>query len=416
MKTIVQKFSKRLLILGLGLTAWSGAQAQCAVSSGVTANSPNDFTVNTTLTFQPGWNAYINIDFGDGSSSPAYTGTSTSSSTSHVYTVNGIFLVTTTMMSYDPVDSTYYCTATDVDTIVVNMPCSVDLGPVSATQNGFLPYSYIFSTTVTSTNYYDLYWSVRDSMGGWVYGTSGGTTFNYTFPGNGMYSVQCTANALDSATMQSCTDSSYIWMPIDTGNGGGGPSGGGGCMAYFYMYQDSLNPATWYGVNASSGSSSLTYMWDFGDGSTSTLPYPTHTYAAPGNYMICLTVADPVDSCTSTWCDSSAAFRLSTSALIGTFIVQAPTGIKEVKNALSDTRLFPNPMADQSSLQFNSAIAANGKIEVVGILGNVLVSENVSITKGTNEFKVNTATLASGVYYINISANDHVLGSLKAVK
>ncbi|MBP6313531.1 MAG: gliding motility-associated C-terminal domain-containing protein [Flavobacteriales bacterium] len=43
-------------------------------------------------------------------------------------------------------------------------------------------------------------------------------------------------------------------------------------------------------TNLSNGSS---YLWDFGDLSTSTLPSPTHTYASTGTYTITLTAYDP---------------------------------------------------------------------------------------------------------------------------
>ena len=36
----------------------------------------------------------------------------------------------------------------------------------------------------------------------------------------------------------------------------------------------------------------LTYSWNFGDGATSSLPNPTHTYAASGQYTVTLTVSD----------------------------------------------------------------------------------------------------------------------------
>ena len=41
----------------------------------------------------------------------------------------------------------------------------------------------------------------------------------------------------------------------------------------------------------------LTYAWDFGDGNTSTLSNPTHTYASPGTYITRLTVTN--GSCTN---------------------------------------------------------------------------------------------------------------------
>jgi PKD repeat protein len=36
----------------------------------------------------------------------------------------------------------------------------------------------------------------------------------------------------------------------------------------------------------------VSWLWDFGDGNTSTLQNPTHTYAVPGTYTVTLTVTD----------------------------------------------------------------------------------------------------------------------------
>ena len=44
----------------------------------------------------------------------------------------------------------------------------------------------------------------------------------------------------------------------------------------------------------------LTYAWTFGDGTTSTLANPSHTYAQPGRYTVRLTVSDGVSSTIST--------------------------------------------------------------------------------------------------------------------
>ena len=37
-----------------------------------------------------------------------------------------------------------------------------------------------------------------------------------------------------------------------------------------------------------------TYDWDFGDGTTSGVQNPTHTYTTPGNYSACLSVIQEV--------------------------------------------------------------------------------------------------------------------------
>lgn len=41
-----------------------------------------------------------------------------------------------------------------------------------------------------------------------------------------------------------------------------------------------------------------TYLWDFGDGNTSTSANPSHSYAATGNYTVTLTIVDNVSGCT----------------------------------------------------------------------------------------------------------------------
>jgi PKD repeat protein len=46
----------------------------------------------------------------------------------------------------------------------------------------------------------------------------------------------------------------------------------------------------------------LTWSWDLGDGNTSTMQNPMHTYTAAGTYTVCLTVTDSCD--VSTICDS----------------------------------------------------------------------------------------------------------------
>ncbi len=48
-----------------------------------------------------------------------------------------------------------------------------------------------------------------------------------------------------------------------------------------------------------SGASS--YLWDFGDGTTSTEANPIHTYQLPDTYRVCLTVQD-TGGCTDRWC------------------------------------------------------------------------------------------------------------------
>lgn len=51
-----------------------------------------------------------------------------------------------------------------------------------------------------------------------------------------------------------------------------------------------------------SPSNNMAYLWDMGNGNTSSLRSPSQLYNVPGNYTVCLTVTDTVTSCTSTFC------------------------------------------------------------------------------------------------------------------
>lgn len=57
---------------------------------------------------------------------------------------------------------------------------------------------------------------------------------------------------------------------------------------YFYNYTNDY------------GNSNTTYNWDFGDGSTSTDVYPSHTYDKPGTYTVMMTASNPSLPCKST--------------------------------------------------------------------------------------------------------------------
>ncbi|HYE55202.1 MAG TPA: PKD domain-containing protein [Chitinophagaceae bacterium] len=64
-----------------------------------------------------------------------------------------------------------------------------------------------------------------------------------------------------------------------------------------------------------------TYHWDFGDGGTSTVHTPQHTFTTPGKYTVKLTATDPVTGCSSVATQEitvqlvNAYFNFSTSAI-----------------------------------------------------------------------------------------------------
>ena len=85
------------------------------------------------------------------------------------------------------------------------------------------------------------------------------------------------------------------------GNGGGYTSTG--------QTLSGVQPLTVNFSNSSTGDN-LSWLWNFGDGTTSTQQSPTHTYQAVGNYTVALTTTNNYGSDTKT----------------GTITVQSQTG------------------------------------------------------------------------------------------
>lgn len=128
-----------------------------------------------------------------------------------------------------------------------------------------------------------------------------GDTITGFGPGNQIFFVgtqDCNGGYQSQTVMNNQGSSTVATADFQLCFNGGSSSN---CASLFYAYPDSSGG--YYFANASTGGGALSYSWDFGDGNTSTLQHPNHTYSAPGLYLACLTVSDG-SGCTDTYCDS----------------------------------------------------------------------------------------------------------------
>ncbi len=90
------------------------------------------------------------------------------------------------------------------------------------------------------------------------------------------------------------------------------------CQAMFFSYPDSVDllTANFMDMSDTGTPSGIidTWYWDFGDGNTSTLQNPSHTYAVEGEYNVCLTITTLTGDvlCESTECQITVIGDLST--------------------------------------------------------------------------------------------------------
>lgn len=79
------------------------------------------------------------------------------------------------------------------------------------------------------------------------------------------------------------------------------------CFAFYTAFPDSLNPLAIHFIDLSSPNID-NWLWEFGDGTTSTLKNPVHHYPDTGLYSVCLTVSKGMPGtsnyCEDTFCDS----------------------------------------------------------------------------------------------------------------
>ncbi len=209
-------------------------------------------TVNFTNT-STGATSYL-WNFGNGS-------TSTAINPNKLYTVSGTYTVTLIATN----------AAGCKDTIV--MPNFVNIGNLSA--------SFSPSTTNTCTNQSILFNNTSVPGPGnstWNFGdgttsTLASPSHAYTAPGT--YTVKLVVN------FANCSDSATTTITVNSG-----PT-----VAFTGSPLTSCTaPLTVNFSNASTGGPGLTYLWRFGDGTTSTAANPSHTYTGTGQFPVTLIV------------------------------------------------------------------------------------------------------------------------------
>jgi len=138
-------------------------------------------------------------------------------------------------------------------------------------------------------------------------------------------------------------------------------------------------------IDNSSGGTS--WSWDFGDGNTSNLQNPTHTYTTAGNYTVCLTVTGTA-GCTQSTCRN--------------VIINNPiNGLDEAKN--NGITLYPNP-ADNFLIIHTDKIFDGGIIQIISSDGRCM--KNVNVADGSDQVTLFIEDIASGLYILRYSSLD----------
>lgn len=186
--------------------------------------------------------------------------------------------------------------------------------------------------------------------------------------------------------------------------------------AQFNVFADSLNTGSFFVYDSSTGTGIVSYLWNFGDGTSSTQAYPFHQYAVPGSYIICLTITATSGSitCSDMYCDSSSVQRMASGFLMSQIQVlpQSVTGIKLTEKVIG-LRAYPNPLTDELFIEVTSTDNSKLTYVLVDALGRIILKGNLDNSKIT----INTSNLEKGFYSLSINNEKGVfLKTIKLVK
>lgn len=361
-------------------------------------------------------------NFGDGS-------TSTSASPNHLYFSQGTYVVC--MTASNSCRSVTIC-----DTIHA---CPVPTSGFNASVNGS---TVVF--TNTSTNGSTYHWDFGDG------GTANTQGALHTYAASGTYLVCLTTT--NTCTSVSFCDSVTI------------------CLAPNPSFTFSTaGLACSFTSNATGG---VSYLWDFGDGNTSTATNPSHSYTSVGDYVVCLSVSS---SCsTETVCDTvsvcvvpTAAFTSSVTGNTATFTdasnattnswawdfgdgntsaAQNPThtysgpGSYNVCLTTSNgcdtdstcdpltvlvgmqdpqawqVKVSPNPSQGYFEVEVTAIEAGSMELRLYDLAGKLILEESMQLGTGSNHHTLDLSNHPAGTYLLKTTNPSGMMKAMRLVK
>lgn len=322
----------------------------------------NDIVVGAASSFH--W------DFGDGATDSVHH-------PNHTYANNGDYIVCFTASNPNSA-----CNFTWCDTVSVSL-CGASFSYANGSTAGDIDF-----TIHTQSGSADTYlWNFGDG------GTSILANPSHAYASNGYYNVCVTvSSSTDACVYTTCQAVSINTITL--------------CDASFAVEQDSVTASHFWIWNTSNNNANAFYHWDFGDGDTSNLQYPSHNYATAGPYLLCLTVTANGGSCTNTFCDTLQAVFRGSSPLSMSVILQGSLGIQEQSSGIANLTAYPNPAQDITAIDYSVSHTTVVELVVVDVLGNrVALLEKEQKQAGDYSTKWNVQGIANGIYFLKLKTD-----------
>jgi PKD repeat protein len=152
-----------------------------------------------------------------------------------------------------------------------------------------------------------------------------------------------------------------------------------------YIYSQGASSFDYQFNSTSTGDGTLTYAWDFGDGSTSNQQNPTHTFPTTGGtFVVQLTVSSDCGS-------SSYSQTIDLSGI----------GLNEKQN--TDWVLYPNPTKGELNVRFSSNFEVH-QLVLLDLQGRQL--KIIDVDSQSEDVRINVESLAKGTYLLQLKSEN----------
>lgn len=300
------------------------------------------------------------------------------SNVTHTYPAAGTYLVCLTIATSQG------CTSSFCDTVVVGGSSTTCYATISygIFQSGAYGFTVAASGSATPVSYsYD--------FGDGNVATSNLDSILYTYGSSGTYTACVTVLFSDSCTATGC---------VNVGQGNGN------CVANFFAVPDTTGQYALLLVNNSVGTG-LNYLWDFGDSATSTSAYPQHTYSGPGTYLICLTIWDSTNTCSSTFCDTVVVINKLGSAFTIQVVPAILLGSATALESNASIMVYPVPATDRLNIQLDLSRQAHLSLSIVDLHGRIVLANAIGMmSSGRHELVLPIGELTDGIYLLKVDA------------
>jgi PKD domain/Secretion system C-terminal sorting domain len=180
------------------------------------------------------------------------------------------------------------------------------------------------------------------------------------------------------------------------------------CRATYKTSYDTVQNTFTLKLDSATVATASSYFWDFGDGTTSTLATPSHTYTVDTVYDVCLTVTTGAsEQCT--YCHKIGKDYLGHVYRTSGFTIRVVNGntqteITSVSSTENSFVIYPNPTNSSTEIVFNRAVD-NVNIKISNITGQAIF-QKTGISG--SRFNLDLNDQPAGIYFVETLENGTV--------